>query len=132
MNNREGVFRAAVITYFPMTIAVLSLITSMFSSYLSMRSLDFFERSVGVDVSTPGGQEVIYELAKSADVFLTNYKPSQRQKNRFDVEHIRAVNPDIVYARGSAYGDKGVERDSGGYDGTAFWTRSGIGHALTP
>ena len=90
------------------------------------------KRSVGIDVSTPGGQEVIYELAKTSDVFLTNYMPAQRQKNKFDVEHIRAVNPNIVYARGSAYGDKGVERDVGGYDGTAFWTRSGVGHALTP
>src|ERR1700742_4192914 len=90
------------------------------------------KRSVGIDVSTSGGQEVIYELAKTSDVFLTNYKPAQRQKNKFDVEHIRAVNPNIVYARGSAYGDKGAERDVGGYDGTAFWTRSGIGYALTP
>lgn len=90
------------------------------------------KRSVGIDVSTAGGQEVIYELAKTADVFLTNYMPAQRQKNKFDVEHIRAVNPNIVYARGSAYGDKGAERDVGGYDGTAFWTRSGVGYALTP
>ena len=90
------------------------------------------KRSVGIDVSTPGGQEVIYELAKASDVFLTNYKPAQRQKHKFDVEHIRAANPNIVYARGSAYGDKGPERDVGGYDGTAFWTRSGVGYALTP
>lgn len=90
------------------------------------------KRSVGVDVSTPGGQEVLYELAKVSDVFLTNYLPAQRQKNKFDVEHIRAANPDIVYARGSAYGDKGPERQTGGYDGTAFWTRSGVGYALTP
>ena len=90
------------------------------------------KRSVGIDISTPGGQEVIYELAKTADVFLTNYMPSVRQKNKFDIEHIRAVNPNIVYARGSAYGDKGAERDAGGYDGTAFWTRSGVGYALTP
>ncbi|WP_205878618.1 CaiB/BaiF CoA transferase family protein [Mycobacterium camsae] len=90
------------------------------------------KRSVGIDVSTPGGQEVLYELAKASDVFLTNYLPAQRQKNKFDVEHIRAANPDIVYARGSAYGDKGPERGTGGYDGTAFWTRSGVGYALTP
>jgi crotonobetainyl-CoA:carnitine CoA-transferase CaiB-like acyl-CoA transferase len=90
------------------------------------------KRSVGIDVSTPGGREVIYELAKTSDVFLTNYMPALRQKHKFDVEHIRAANPRIVYARGSAYGDKGVERDVGGYDGTAFWTRSGVGYALTP
>jgi crotonobetainyl-CoA:carnitine CoA-transferase CaiB-like acyl-CoA transferase len=90
------------------------------------------KRSVGIDVSTPGGQEVLYELARTSDVFLTNYLPAQRQKNKFDVEHIRAVNPSIVYARGTAYGDKGSERNVGGYDGTVFWTRSGIGYALTP
>ena len=88
------------------------------------------KRSVGIDVSTPGGQEVLYEIAKTSDVFLTNYMPAQRQKNKFDIEHIRAANPDIIYARGSAYGDKGAERDTGGFDGTAFWTRSGVGHAL--
>ncbi|ORV16661.1 carnitine dehydratase [Mycobacterium celatum] len=90
------------------------------------------KRSVGIDLSTPGGQEVLHELARTSDVFLTNYLPAARQKNQFDVEHIRAVNPDIIYARGTAYGDKGPQRDVGGYDGTAFWTRSGIGHALTP
>lgn len=90
------------------------------------------KRSVGVDISTPQGMEVIYELAKTADVFLTNYLPRQRQKMRFDIEHIRAANPNIIYARGSAYGDKGPERDTGGFDGTAFWNRSGIATAMTP
>ena len=90
------------------------------------------KRSVGIDITTPGGQEVIYELAKTADVFLTNYMPGVRQKNKFDLEHIRAVNPNIIYARGTAYGDKGAERNIGGYDGTAFWARSGVGYALTP
>jgi crotonobetainyl-CoA:carnitine CoA-transferase CaiB-like acyl-CoA transferase len=90
------------------------------------------KRSVGIDISTPQGQEVLYEIAKTADVFLTNYLPSVRQKNKFDIEHIRAVNPKIIYARGSAYGDKGPERDVGGFDGTAFWSRSGVGYAMSP
>jgi crotonobetainyl-CoA:carnitine CoA-transferase CaiB-like acyl-CoA transferase len=90
------------------------------------------KRSVGIDVSTKEGQELLYEIAKTADVFLTNYLPPVRQKNKFDVEHIRAVNPKIIYARGSAYGNKGAEREVGGFDGTAFWSRSGVGHAMTP
>jgi len=90
------------------------------------------KRSVGVDISTPEGMEVIYELAKTADVFLTNYLPNQRQKMKFDIEHIRAANPNIIYARGSAYGDKGPERDVGGFDGTAFWNRGGIADAFSP
>ncbi|OAN59323.1 CaiB/BaiF CoA transferase family protein [Sphingobium sp. TCM1] len=90
------------------------------------------KRSVGIDLSTAEGQEVLYELARTADVFLTNYLPQVRQKNRFDVEHIRAVNPDIIYARGSALGNKGPEREVGGFDGTCFWSRSGIAYAMTP
>jgi len=65
-------------------------------------------------------------------VFLTNYLPAVRQKLGIDVEHIRAANPDIIYARGSAFGDKGPERERGGYDSTVFWIHSGIAHALTP
>lgn len=90
------------------------------------------KRSVGIDVSTAQGQQLLYEIAKTADVFLTNYLPSVRQKHKFDIEHIRAANPKIIYARGSAYGDKGPERDVGGFDGTAFWSRSGIAHSMTP
>lgn len=90
------------------------------------------KRSVGIDVATPEGQELLYELAKTADVFLTNFLPQVRQKNKFDVEHIRAVNPNIIYARGSAYGNKGDEREVGGFDGTAFWSRSGVAYAMTP
>ena len=90
------------------------------------------KRSVGVDISTPEGIELIYEIAKTADVLLTNYLPAQRQKLKFDIEHIRKINPNIIYARGSAYGDKGPERDIGGFDGTAFWSRSGVGHSMSP
>jgi crotonobetainyl-CoA:carnitine CoA-transferase CaiB-like acyl-CoA transferase len=90
------------------------------------------KRSVAIDLSKPEGQELVYELARDADVFLTNYLPAARQKLKIDLEHIRAVNPNVIYARGSGYGDKGPDRERGGYDATAFWIHSGVAHALTP
>jgi crotonobetainyl-CoA:carnitine CoA-transferase CaiB-like acyl-CoA transferase len=90
------------------------------------------KRSVGLDISRSEGRALLYELAKSADVFLTNYLPGARQKLGIDVEHIRAVNPKIIYVRGSAHGEKGAERDIGGFDATSFWSRSGIAHSMTP
>ena len=90
------------------------------------------KRSVGIDVSTPEGQALLYEIAKTADVFLTNYLPGQRQKLKIDLEHIRAANPNIIYVRGSAFGDKGPERDKGGFDSTAFWARGGSSMMVTP
>lgn len=90
------------------------------------------KRSIAIDLNNPEGQELVYELARDADVFLTNYLPAARQKLKIDLEHIRAVNPDIIYARGSGYGDKGPDRERGGYDATAFWIHSGVAHGLTP
>jgi crotonobetainyl-CoA:carnitine CoA-transferase CaiB-like acyl-CoA transferase len=90
------------------------------------------KRSVGIDIATPEGQQLIYEIARTSDVFLTNYLPSARQKLKIDLEHIRAANPDIIYVRGSAYGDKGPDRDKGGYDSTAYWARAGSAMLVTP
>jgi crotonobetainyl-CoA:carnitine CoA-transferase CaiB-like acyl-CoA transferase len=90
------------------------------------------KRSVGIDISRAEGRALLYQIARTCDVFLTNYLPAARQKLNIDVEHIRAANPKIIYARGSAHGDKGPEREAGGFDGTAFWCRSGIAHAMTP
>ena len=90
------------------------------------------KRSVGIDLSQPEGVELLYELAKHCDVFLTNYLPSARQKLKIDVEHIRAANPNIIYARGSAHGDKGPDRDKGGFDSTAYWARGGSATLVTP
>ena len=89
------------------------------------------KKSIGVDLSTAGGQEVVRELAKTCDVFLTSYLPERRKKLGIDVEDIRAVNPGIVYVRGSGHGPKGPDADKPGYDGVSYWARGGIATMLT-
>jgi crotonobetainyl-CoA:carnitine CoA-transferase CaiB-like acyl-CoA transferase len=90
------------------------------------------KKSIGVDLKTEGGREVLLKLVETADVFLTNYLPSARKKFGIDVEDIRKVNPDIIYVRGSGHGTKGPDADKPGYDGVSYWSRGGIGSALTP
>ena len=90
------------------------------------------KRSLGLDMSVPEGKEVLLELAKRADVFLTSFLPGHRQKFGIDVDDIRAVNPKIIYARGSALGPRGEESVKGGYDMTAFWCRAGTAATITP
>ena len=90
------------------------------------------KRSIGLDMSVPEGREVLYELARRSDVFLTSFLPGHRQKFGIDVDDIRAVNPSIIYARGSALGPRGAEADKGGYDMTAFWCRAGTAATITP
>lgn len=88
------------------------------------------KKSIAVNVQMPAGREVIYRLCESADVFLTSWLPGPRQRAQMDVEHIRAVNPNIVYVRGHGYGPKGPDADRGGYDLAAYFARSGVLNAL--
>jgi crotonobetainyl-CoA:carnitine CoA-transferase CaiB-like acyl-CoA transferase len=90
------------------------------------------KRSVGLDLATEEGRQVLYELAATADVFLTNYLPGARRRFKIEVEDIRKHNPNIIYARGSALGDKGPEREKGGFDSTAFWARGGSASLVSP
>ena len=90
------------------------------------------KRSLGLDMARPEGQEVLYDLVRRSDVFLTSFLPDARRRFGIDVDEVRAVNPRIVYARGSALGPRGRESDKGGYDMTAFWARAGTAASLTP
>lgn len=90
------------------------------------------KRSVGIDIKTPEGRDILYKLVKEADVFVTNYLPVVRKRLGIDVDEIRELNPGIVYVRGSAYGPKGEESGRGGFDVATYWARGGVGAALTP
>ncbi|MGH3635312.1 CaiB/BaiF CoA transferase family protein [Mycobacterium sp.] len=90
------------------------------------------KRSLGLDMSVLQGKEVLYELARRSDVFLTSFLPGHRKKFGIDVDDVRAVNPNIIYARGSALGPRGAEAEKGGYDMTAFWCRAGTAATVTP
>ncbi|MDQ1519346.1 MAG: hypothetical protein QOI55_419 [Actinomycetota bacterium] len=84
------------------------------------------KRSVGLDLATERGRELLREMVKHADVFLTNFRPDARRRLKIDVDDLRAVNPQLIYVRGSANGAKGPEAEKGGYDATSYWARSGV------
>lgn len=89
------------------------------------------KRSIGVNLKSPGGLGVLYRLAETADVFVTNYLPRTRTALRIDVADIREVNPRIIYCRGSGTGPQGPERDRPGFDSTSYWARAGIQSVLS-
>ena len=70
--------------------------------------------------------EILYKLAATADVFLTNKLPSVRKKLTIDVDDIRAHSPGIIYVRGTGQGERGPDADKGSYDSLAFWARAGV------
>ncbi len=90
------------------------------------------KRGIALDLTQPAAQEVLHELAASADVFLTSLLPTAREKLRLDDETIRAVNPQIIYASGTGQGARGPEAGKGGYDSISFWSRGSVSASLTP
>lgn len=90
------------------------------------------KRSLGIDVSTPEGYELLGRLIATADVFLTNLLPESRRRLRLEVADVRTMNPNVVYVRGSGYGPAGPDRNMPGFDGTTFWARGGAADNLTP
>lgn len=85
------------------------------------------KRSLGLDVASTAGREIFREIAKRSDVFLTSFLPGALERLGCEVEDLRALNPHIIYARGTAHGIRGPERHKGGYDATDYWARSGSG-----
>jgi crotonobetainyl-CoA:carnitine CoA-transferase CaiB-like acyl-CoA transferase len=85
------------------------------------------KRSIAIDLSKPEGQALLYRLVADADVFLTSYLAPTRRKLKIDLDDIRKVNPNIVYARGSGHGPKGPDADRPGYDALSWWYRGSLG-----
>jgi crotonobetainyl-CoA:carnitine CoA-transferase CaiB-like acyl-CoA transferase len=59
-------------------------------------------------------------------------RPDARSRLKIDAEDLRAHNPQLIYVRGSGYGARGPDRQTAGYDASAYWSRAGIGGIFTP
>jgi crotonobetainyl-CoA:carnitine CoA-transferase CaiB-like acyl-CoA transferase len=84
------------------------------------------KKSLALDLNSKDGLDILYRLAATSDVFLTNKLPGVRSKLKIDVEHLRAHNPNIIYVRGTGHGERGPDADRGSYDALAYWCRAGI------
>lgn len=89
------------------------------------------KKSITLDLKTSEGQAVLMRLLADADVFLTNFLPRARKKMHIDEASLRSRFPKLIYAVGSAVGQRGPEGDKGGYDAISYWARGGISSALT-
>lgn len=74
------------------------------------------KKSIAVDLKSPAGVNVVKELAKVSDVLIENFTPGLMKRFGLDYETLREINPRLVYASISAYGQDGPYRDRPGYD----------------
>ncbi|WP_434509620.1 CaiB/BaiF CoA transferase family protein [Desulfitobacterium sp. AusDCA] len=81
---------------------------------------------VSINLKSPEGIEFTYKLIESADIVVTNFRDKALVKLGLDYETIHKKFPHIVYAQMRGYGERGPEKDSRGYDATAYSARGGI------
>ncbi|HEY3064247.1 MAG TPA: CoA transferase [Methylomirabilota bacterium] len=74
------------------------------------------KRGLVVDLKRPEGVEIVHRLAKTADVFVQNYRPGAARRLGVAYEDLAPLNPRLVYCAISGFGATGPYAPRGGYD----------------
>ena len=90
------------------------------------------KRSVALDLRQEAGREVLRRLVREADVFITNLPLGARRRLQVDHQSLAPLNPRLIYASFTAYGETGPEAEKSGFDSTAYWARSGLADLVRP
>lgn len=74
------------------------------------------KRSVTLNLKTAAGKKVFFELVKTADILVENYRPGVMKKLGIDYPTLKEINPGLVYASISGFGQTGPWADRPGFD----------------
>jgi Predicted acyl-CoA transferases/carnitine dehydratase len=74
------------------------------------------KKSICVDLKKPRGKEVFLKLAKDADVILENFRPGTMDKMGLGYETLKAINPRLIFASISGFGNNGPYSKRAAYD----------------
>ncbi len=84
------------------------------------------KRSLALDIRDARGHAVLSRLIGGADVVLVNYPAKTRRRLKVTADDLTPLNPRLIYASLTGYGETGPEVDKPGFDTTAYWARAGI------
>ena len=84
------------------------------------------KRSLTLDLKSERGIEVLRRLVAECDVFITNQPYDARERLGMTYEALKPLNPRMIYASLTAYGEQGPERERKSFDQLAYWARSGL------
>ena len=86
------------------------------------------KKGISINTSDEKGADIVRELIKDADIFLTNVRPQSLESAKLDHESLLKVNPKLIYCSLTGYGLEGEEKNRPGFDVAAYWSRSGMAH----
>jgi formyl-CoA transferase len=82
----------------------------------SFNAINRNKRSLTVDLKQRDGVEIVHRLARTADVFVQNYRPGAAKRLGVAYEDLSALNPRLIYCSISGFGATGPYAPRGGYD----------------
>jgi crotonobetainyl-CoA:carnitine CoA-transferase CaiB-like acyl-CoA transferase len=74
------------------------------------------KRSIVLNLKTEAGREVFYKLVRTADVLVENYRPGAAARLGIDYTTLKAINPRLIYASISGFGQTGPWSQRPGFD----------------
>src|ERR1700683_1510839 len=80
------------------------------------RSLNRNKRSIALDLRKPDGKAIVYDLVREADVVVNNFRAGVMERMGFGYDELSKINPRIICAFGSGFGQKGPLAHKGGQD----------------
>ncbi|HTT49439.1 MAG TPA: CoA transferase [Pseudolabrys sp.] len=87
--------------------------TNMGTAFLTQASN---KRSITLDLKQEKDREILKKLVKTADVFVENYRPGAFEALGLGYEALSAINPRLIYASFSAFGQNGPRGEQTAYD----------------
>src|SRR5215470_5800393 len=82
----------------------------------SFNAVNRGKRSVVINLKTREGVDAVRSLARGADIFVENYRPGVMESLGLDYASLSTLNPRLIYASISGYGQTGPQRSKGGFD----------------
>jgi crotonobetainyl-CoA:carnitine CoA-transferase CaiB-like acyl-CoA transferase len=88
------------------------------------------KKGIVLDLKQPEGAAIFRRLIGTADVFLTNYRLAALARLSLRWEDLGPLNPRLIYASASGFGESGPEAPKPAYDTVVYWSRSGLESSL--
>jgi crotonobetainyl-CoA:carnitine CoA-transferase CaiB-like acyl-CoA transferase len=84
------------------------------------------KRSLTLNLKSDRGREILHELVRGCDVYITNQPLPMRRECGLMWEDLQPLNERLIYASLTGYGESGPEKDRESFDLVAYWSRSGL------
>jgi crotonobetainyl-CoA:carnitine CoA-transferase CaiB-like acyl-CoA transferase len=88
------------------------------------------KKGIVLNLKDPDGLAILHRLISAADVFMTNYRPAALERLHLRYEDLGPLNPRLIYASASGFGEAGSEAEKPAYDTVVYWTRTGLESSL--